>query len=299
MMKNIIVFLLILATLPACSTFKNGIGGGESEDYNKLTYGDHNQGWGARTPVETPMHRGEQISAKEESRDLASVKEDDVELDPSDEQDSEKIETHRGVASAAKYSHGGRATRDDFIDHSAGDGSLWAGENDSNYFYSKNKVRAMGDVVTVKVEDELVRHIGEEIKKTLTPAEQEVEMALYIKNNGAAKDDKDLEAYRKIASDDPKSSDAEEVKSKMEKAVRWSQVDLSNAIALKSNEEMRAEIIDRFPNGNYKIRTVKKVLYRGSSKLVSMVGIAPAADFDESDTIKSGKLYEYKVRIAH
>jgi len=261
MMKNIIVFLLILATLPACSTFKNGIGGGESEDYNKLTYGDHNQGWGARTPVETPMHRGEQISAKEESRDLATVKEDDVELDPSDEQDSEKIETHRGVASAAKYSHGGRATRDDFI--------------------------------------ELVRHIGEEIKKTLTPAEQEVEMALYIKNNGAAKDDKDLEAYRKIASDDLKSSDAEEVKSKMEKAVRWSQVDLSNAIALKSNEEMRAEIIDRFPNGNYKIRTVKKVLYRGSSKLVSMVGIAPAADFDESDTIKSGKLYEYKVRIAH
>lgn len=298
-MKKMIAVLMVLSVLPACSTFRNGIGGGESEDYNKLTYGDHNQGWGARTPVETPMYRGASGASKQDSRELASVSDEAEELDPSDNQDSEKIETNRGIASAGKYTHGDRATREDFIDHAPGDGSLWAGENDSNYFYSKNKVRAMGDVVTVKVEDELVRNVGEEIKKTLTPAEQEVEMALYIKNNGAAKDDKDLEAYRKIASDDLKSSDAEAVKSKMEKAVRWSQVDLSNAIALKSNEELRAEIIDRFPNGNYKIRTVKKVLYRGSSKLVSMVGIAPAADFDESDTIKSGKLYEYKVRIAH
>jgi hypothetical protein len=56
--------------------------------------------------------------------------------------------------------------------------------------------------------------------------------------------------------------------------------------------------MERFPNGNYKIKTTKKVLYRGSSKLVSMVAIAPSVDFDETDTIKSGKLYEYKVRVA-
>jgi hypothetical protein len=123
-------------------------------------------------------------------------------------------------------------------------------------------------------------------------------MALYLKNNSGAKDDKDLEAYRKVASSDLKTTDAEEVKTNMEKSVRWSQVDLTKAIGLLPSQEFRAEVIDRYQNGNYKIRAVKRIQYRGSSKLVSLVAVAPASDFDDTDLIKSGKLYEYKVRVA-
>lgn len=300
-MKIFWLLLLFTLTLSGCSTFNsmNPFSKVESEDYNKLTYGDQHPNWGAaRTPVETPREDG--AVAEENNREVASVSEtgQNDALDPTDDHVRGRIETDRG-AYVAQYARGDRATRADFIDRAPGDGSLWTGENDSNYFYSKTKVRAMGDIISVKVEEEMVKHIGEEIKKSLTPAEQEVEMALYLKNNAFAKDNKDVEAYRNVASADLKTTDAEEVKTKMEKAVRWSQVDVSKAIGLLPSEEVRAEIIDRYQNGNYKIRAVKRVLYRGSSKLISLVAVAPANDFDDGDLIKSGKLYEYKVRVAH
>lgn len=292
-------FILIsMMSLSACSTFKNVFSGSESEDYNRLTYGDQHPNWNARTPVETPRDGGGSQDSQP-VREVASVSEtgQSEALDPTDEYARGKIETDRGIY-VSTYARGDRATRADFLDRSSGDGSLWTGENDSNYFYSKTKVRAMGDIISIKMEDPMVKHVGEEIKKSLTPAEQEVEMALYLKNNGNAKGDKDVQAYRNVASEDLNSSDAEKVKTKMEKAVRWSQVDLSQAIGLASNEDIRAEVIDRYQNGNYKIRAVKRVMYRGSSKLISLVAVAPAADFEEGDVIKSGRLYEYKIRVA-
>lgn len=295
-MKFPISLVFASVVLSGCSTFHSVFSNNETEDYNKITYGDQHSNWGAaRVPVETPQGKGSPTSGRE----VASLSEtgQSEALDPTDEQVRGKIETGRG-AYVSQYARGDRATREDFIDRAAGDGSLWTGESDSNYFYSKNKVRAMGDIISVKIEEEMVKQIGEEIKKTLSPAEQEVEMALYLKNNSAAKDDKDLQTYKNVAITDLKSPDAEGIKSRMEKAVRWSQVDVSKAIGLLPSEEFRAEIIDRFQNGNYKIRAIKRILYRGSSKTVSLVAVAPAADFDDTDLIKSGKLYEYKVRIA-
>lgn len=298
-----IAFLIIIGFMFAgCSTVSNVFGGGESEDLNKITYGDDSKSsWAtARAPVETPQDRAGNGSGTEgENREVASVSEtgQNEALDPTEDHVRGKIETDRG-AYVSHYARGDRATKADFIDLTPGDGSLWTGENDSNYFYSKVKMRALGDIITVKVEDPMTKHIGEEIKKSLTPAEQEVEMALYLKNNAAAKDDKDVQAYRNVASDDLKTSGAEDVKTRMEKAARWSQVDVSKAIGLTPGEDLRAEIIDRYQNGNYKIRTVKRIMYRGSSKLVSLVAVAPAADFDDADVIKSGKLYEYKIRVA-
>jgi flagellar basal body L-ring protein FlgH len=293
-MKKSILYLLPLI-FSACSTFIHN--DSDVVDYNQLAYGSRDNPSNSINSTESrqPIQSDDRNSS--DPRFGSHSESDQNELDPSDEEESKMIDSQRGRSSPI-YARGSRATRDDFIDHTPGDGSLWTGENDSNYFYSKNKVRAVGDIVTVKVEDDFIRQIGEEIKKSLTPAEQEVEMALYLKNNGAAKDDKDIEVYRKIANDDLKSEDAELVKERMEKAVRWAQVDVSKVLALKQNEEIRAEIIDRYPNGNYKIRSTRKILYRGTSKLVSMVGIAPAVDFDESDSIKTGKLYEYKIRVA-
>ena len=71
----------------------------------------------------------------------------------------------------------------------------------------------------------------------------------------------------------------------MEKAVRWSQVDLSKVVGLNPADELRAEIIDRYQNGNYKIRAVERVLYRGSSKTIVGVAIATSVDFDYKDLI--------------
>ena len=309
----------IFLTLTACSTFNgiNPFANNKPEDYNALTYGsDYENGrardgvWASTQDDSRSTYRSVTDVTDPASRSIASTdhKKDsyynDDKQDPTDEKVRQQIEARRnGSVSAAQananFVRGDRATRSDFYDNTPNDGSLWANENDANYFFTKGKVRTMGDIISVKLEDALIKQFAEEIKKSLTPAEQEVEMALYRKNEVGAKDDADLKAYRNIASEDLKSSEAEDVKNRMEKSVRWSQVDLTKVIGFAPNEELRAEIIDRYQNGNFKIRAVKRVLYRGSSKMVSLVAVAPTADFDDKDLITSGKLYEYKIRVAH
>jgi hypothetical protein len=302
--------LALLFGMSSCSTFRP-FGGGESENYNAITYGDdYNQ----RTDTTSPWKAGEAtsrsvaeprypqvgVTARAEGRSTASFYENETNsepMDPTDEQVRAKIESKRG-RNLTTESRDERLVRADFYDNSPHDGSLWSNENDANYFFTKGKVRAMGDIISVKMEEPIIRQIAEEIKKSLTPAEQEVEMALYLKNSEGAKGDKDIQAYRNVAAEELRTNEAEVVKERMEKAVRWSQVDLSKVIGLAPNEEIRAEVIDRYQNGNYKIRAVKRVMYRGSSKLMSVVAVAPANDFDEKDVITSGKLYEHKVKVA-
>ncbi len=300
---GLFMFLLILSACSTLNPFRNE----KAVDYNALTYGEapsENQNkhglWG-RNPGEEP--RQGESDYRTPARNPSSVEShatsvyDEEALDPSDESVRARVEARRGMTSLLKRK-GERTTRSDFYDNAPNDGSLWANENDGNYFFTKGKVHAVGDIISVKLEESMIKQVAEEIKKSLTPAEQEVEMALYLKNSDGAKGDQDLKAYRNVASEDLKSSEAEEVKSRMEKAVRWSQVDLSKVIAMAPAEELRAEIVDRYQNGNFKIRAVKRVLYRGSSKLVSLVGVAPVVDFDEKDVINSGKLYEYKLHVA-
>ena len=309
-MREISLFALLLS-LSACSGF--ALKAEEHTDYNAITQGtDDGNGrplggaWRSRPPeipeasYQHPYGGGDRYPAQASDEGASvGVRPNDERLDPSDEGVRARIEANRGYARQNRnFALGDRATRNDFLDNAPGDGSLWANGNDANHFFTKGKVRAPGDIVSVKVDDVFVRQIAEEVKKTLTPAEQAVEMALHLKNNELTKDDQDLKAYRNVASEDLRSDEAQAIKSRMEKAVRWSQVDLSKAIALNSNEELRAEIIDRFQNGNFKIRAVKRVLYRGHTKMVSLVAVAPAADLDDKDTIQSGKLYEYNIRVA-
>lgn len=296
--------ILVGVSVAGCATPNLGfLKTGKAEDYNALTYGEdyqqsqNRQGRWGRVRAEVPgaIPPGFARAARGPASQVPSYYESEA-LDASEDPVRQKIEAKRGEA-RSPYVRGDRATRADFYDNAPSDGSLWANENDGNYFFTKGKVHAVGDIVSVKLEPTMIKQFAEEIKKSLSPAEQEVEMALYLKNTEGARNDQDLKAYRNVASEDLRSSEAEEVKTRMEKAVRWSQVDLAGVIGLVPSEEMRAEIIDRYQNGNFKIKAVKRVLYRGSSKMISFIAVAPAADFDEKDVISSGKLYEHKVRV--
>ena len=306
-MRSLLLSLCFIPLLGACAGV-NPFRTDRSTDYNAITYGDDASGgsnrqgrWGAGN-VEVPRASADDYdfpvrgpAASHPNLANANEGSDDA-LDPSEESVRARIEAKRGRTGPA-YIRGDRATKADFYDNAPSDGSLWANENDGNYFFTKGKVHSVGDIISVKLDDPLIKQFAEEIKKSLSPAEQEVEMALYLRNTDGAKNDQDLKAYRNVASDDL-NSEAGEVKARMEKAVRWSQVDLSKVIGLNPQEELRAEIIDRYQNGNFKIRAVKRVLYRGSSKMISLVAVAPVSDFDEKDMINSGKLYEYKIRVA-
>jgi flagellar basal body L-ring protein FlgH len=74
-----------------------------------------------------------------------------------------------------------------------------------------------------------------------------------------------------------------------------SDIDLAPVLQMKAGDTVMTEIIERYPNGNYKVRGTKRVPYRGGYRMLTMVAIAKSADIGEDDTIGSGKLYEYRL----
>lgn len=285
----------------------------ESDDYNVLTYGDAPNSkapWGSNQRdafQRDTFAKSDHNFETPYQRNLASEGEEEAK-DPTQQDVREGLEAERGIVSDSKRL-GGRTTKKDLWDNKPADGSLWFGQNDVNFFFTKSKARNLGDIVSIKIQDNLIRQVADEMKRSLTPAEQKIEMALLLKGEApgvvaAAKDGAPAAAAgaaaRGVASvtqEDLQDSAAEDELSKIQKAVKWSQVDLSKEISLKPDEEVRAEVIDRYPNGNFKLRATRSIFFRGRQKLVSIVGIAPATDFDDQDQIPSGKLYEYQVRL--
>jgi flagellar basal body L-ring protein FlgH len=78
-------------------------------------------------------------------------------------------------------------------------------------------------------------------------------------------------------------------------------VDLGPSLEVKAGDTMMGEILERHPNGNYRIRAIKRVQYKnGPARLVSVMGLVRAKDIDEdTDGVASGKLYDYRVEVAH
>ncbi len=206
------------------------------------------------------------------------------------------------------YKNGSRATRADFIDESPNEGSLWASDGQTNYYFTKNKVRGVGDIVTVSLEDGMIRDLGLEIRHTLNERERDVEMALAEDRAKAragagapaapANGQKtDAVASSSAAPSRTSGQTANDSTANSEAAkVLPSDVDVSKSLEVKPGDTMMAEIIERYPNGNYKIRGTKRVIYKnGAPRLVNLVGVVKGSDIAEDDTVPSGKLYEYRL----
>jgi flagellar basal body L-ring protein FlgH len=227
-------------------------------------------------------------------------------------------------ATQRQYSLGHRATKNDFRDDNQNEGSLWASSGQTNYFFVKNKIKAVGDVVTVNAEEDIVKNAVAEIKKTLSndeimneikeaqkridaehSAKIEAQIAALSKPAEKTADPKtpvavDAKATEsKPATTEPDEAIAKQIKALREQTPRkatWSDIDVSGAVAIKPGDAMMGEVIERFPNGNYKIRATKKVPFRENHRLVSIVGVVKPGDLTEDDRVNSGKLYEYQLK---
>lgn len=231
-----------------------------------------------------------------------------------------------------------RVTREDFIDKSQEEGSLWASGGQTNYYFTKNRIRSPGDIVALTIEDELFRQIGNEIKQTFSVREQAQEVALLqdeikqklLVQSGAVNRDilVSSSAAPQPASERtpaaaaspgteaaaPAATPANSANlgvsggppltpSEAEKLAQkygFPEVDVFPLIALKSGEKFMGEIVQRFPNGNYLVRATKRVTYkRGESRNVTVLGIVKAVEInEETDLIASGKLYETQIDIS-
>ena len=251
------------------------------------------------------------------------------------------------------YSLRSRVTRDDFIDSSSEEGSLWASNGQTNYFFTKNKVRTPGDLISLVIENEMYKEIGFEIKKSLNLNEQSAELTLlssafkqkslqdlYVRNPALFTKDDSRESKsmkdsieRGISSlPQNNSSDSRNesnsslselrkdlflnIPKEIQEGVKTTQnledvqrlvhqisvknVNIFPALELQPGDSMAGQILERYSNGNYKVRTIKRVFYRnGKSRFVKIVGTVKGADMGEdTDLINSGKLYEYRVEVA-
>jgi flagellar basal body L-ring protein FlgH len=214
-----------------------------------------------------------------------------------------------------QYKNGLRATRADFIDDSSNEGSLWGSDGQTNYYFTKNKVRGIGDIVTVTLEPDLLKDVYAEVRRTLNPRERDAEMALAqdrirAKTLGLPDPDPKKEANTPGAPNSDQLATAqaaaqrapagtEPAKPPEDKDIRpatASDIDVSRSLDIKSGDTMMAEILERYPNGNYKIRGTKRIQYKsGPPRMVSVVAVARGQDITEEDTITSGKLYEYRI----
>ncbi len=269
----------------------------DSEPYAQPTVGGNwpEGGFLSEDVPEGGPYSGRYSSVGHHERDLSSVSQrsdgalNDRATFPQDELSSANTPVVEPTVRRL-YKNGSRATRKDFIDDSQNEGSLWASSGQTNYYFTQNKVHGAGDILTIKIGPDLVRDIGFEVKRSLTPAEMDTELSLAeTKLQGRAP-----------ASATPGSGAA--TPQNRRKSIRGPQatiadVDVGSSLSLKAGDPMMAEVLQRYPNGNYRIRGVKRIPYKnGKPRLVTLVGIVRGSDISDDDTVSSGKLYEYQLR---
>ena len=194
------------------------------------------------------------------------------------------------ASAPSKFKNGFRATRKDFVDESSNEGSLWASDGQTNYYFTRNKIRGVGDIINVTSEGELVRDVASEITRTLSKDERDQEQELADQRSAGGSKDKVATASAAPARD-PASTQA----SADGKPVSAGAIDVASSMGFKAGDAIMAEIVDRYPNGNYKVRGMKRVPYRTGYRMVNFVGIVRGSDIGDDDTVSSGKLYEYRL----
>ncbi|HTL11293.1 MAG TPA: flagellar basal body L-ring protein FlgH [Bdellovibrionota bacterium] len=198
------------------------------------------------------------------------------------------------------YQDGVRARKADFEDSAPNEGSLWASTGQTNYFFTKNKVKAVGDLVTVVLKDRVIKDMGAEVKKTLTQEEADAAvLETEEKRRMEALKGGRGPAGQAAAAQAQAQAQGQERTGEEPPAIppaTFADVDVTGALGIKDGEQMMAEILERYPNGNYKIRATKRVPYKNQTRMVTLVAIARSTDVNEAETIDSGNLYEYRVK---
>lgn len=189
------------------------------------------------------------------------------------------------------YKKGMRATRSDFIDESPNEGSLWASDGQTNYYFTRNKIRVVGDIISLSLEEAMIRDMGLEVKSKLSSSEmdRELEQAQrHLRRRAPAVAGKEPDVSLQNGAN---RSGEDEIQS-----VTEADVDLTKSLEVKSGDVILAEIIERYPNGNYKIKGTKRIIYKnGAPRVMTVLGVVRGTDINDEDVVSTGKLYEYRL----
>jgi flagellar basal body L-ring protein FlgH len=281
-----------------------------AEDSDRFSEQTYAVGHSERNPASEYEPAGGEQSWINDSRGRRDIAQADEPASPTAEQ----------ALPAYKYKNGIRATRADFVDDSQSEGSLWASDGQTNYYFTKNKVRGIGDIITLTLEQTFVNDVVAEAVRTLSQREKMYELQLAqekinAKAKGqekrkernqdevtttAAAPEKDP-AGKTAKTDKPADKAAEENFSILGepdfRKATMADIDITKVLEIKAGDTVMSEIVERFPNGNCKIRGTKKVPFRGGYRVLTFVGVVRGTDISEEDGVNSGKLYEYRLEV--
>lgn len=167
-----------------------------------------------------------------------------------------------------------RVKAQDFIaENGKNENSLWSEEGQNNYLFAANKLKAPGDLVTVVIEDQLRKDMVDSVKKVLPPEYRDQE----IRVPGLTKEMKgtgEEQGGRAIAGEKPKGE---------------GEFDYTDV--------MTAEVLERYPNGNVRIRGIKRVPFKRQVRNIEIVAIVRGIDISEKDQVKSSRFFEQRVEL--
>lgn len=276
----------------------------EQGEYDRYSAVGHSERAPASTSYGGPLEGNSWVdpnAADDNRRDIWRGAEDNTDRGPANFSNTPSMRP----AVKRQYKNGMRATRADFVDESPNEGSLWASDGQTNYYFTKNKVRGIGDILTVNLEQDIVRDMTLEIRRRLTGGEVSRElmsaqerirakaMGQAVASSTTATGDRAPASAEAPAEEKPAATASSD---KEIPVATEADIDLTKSVELKAGDTMLAEILERYPNGNYKVRGTKRIPYKnGAPRLMTMMGIVRGADVTEDDKLDSGKLYEYRL----
>jgi flagellar L-ring protein precursor FlgH len=156
-------------------------------------------------------------------------------------------------------------------------GSLWS--SDSTSMFSDEKARNVGDIVTI-----LISENASASKQATTSTARDTNMSAGIPNlfgleNSGLITDSNLDLNNLVSADFTNSFDGTGTTTR--------RGTLTAALS--------AQVIDRYPNGNLKIRGGKEVMVNNEVQIIYLTGIIRTVDITAANTIPSTKILNARI----
>jgi flagellar L-ring protein precursor FlgH len=152
--------------------------------------------------------------------------------------------------------------------------SLWLEDGQTNYLFARNKLKQPGDLVSVVIEDGLRGEMIGSVKKILPPEYRDQE----IRVPGLTKEKAEGDSRAPASTPNTTAS-------------------TDSTENYNSNDLLTAEVLERYPNGNVRVRGIKRVPFKNQVRNIEVVAIVKGSDISEQDIVKSSKFFEQRVEL--
>jgi flagellar basal body L-ring protein FlgH len=171
-----------------------------------------------------------------------------------------------------------RVTAADFIaSNNKNENSLWSEDGQNNYLFARNKLKESGDLVTVVIDDTLRKDMVDSVKRLLPPEyrDQAIRVPGLTKDTGA---DRAVAGVAAAATNPAGAAEAA-------------------ASNIAPEDMLTAEVLERYPNGNVRLRGIKRVPFKSQVRNIEVVAIVKGSDISEQDVVNSGKFFDQHVEL--